>query len=575
LAWGLELWKFEKHIFGMDRLVLLDNAFTFWRVAATMSWYARAHPDSQPSLDNVEFMGRLESQYMKSLGLVCRAIGVQSPKDIVLVRDCPNTEIWRQDHYPEYKSNRSGPSAGPSKYGPYIKHLNSIMCDQYKMCLRVPRCEADDVIAVLVKYWKFRYPKSEIVIVANDNDFIQLMQYSGVRIFNPKTSEWLQVDNPLAALAKKIESGDRCDGIPSSVPMHLKRLLIDLSCIPRGVQDSIIAEYRLGTKCIQFSPQPIQLGLCCMNTSIKTSCSSTVRLESIKQANCQALLVHLEWNAKHGIRVFRISSDMFPHKSNPEAPAYTFDFAHDLLVAAGRYARATGQRLTFHPGQYNVVGTPKEDIFHKTVLDLDWHAEVLDIMGCPPDSVMVVHAGGIYNDKEATKRRWITNYYRLPERVQRRLVLENCEKAFSIVDCLDVSCGWTTASGEKIPGCGVPVVLDIHHFDCYQKSHTEKFNDIDYYIPAVLETWAKKHIKPKMHISEQDPAKQLGAHSDLISHIPNCLLDIPAKYGVSIDIMIEAKLKEQAIEKLWKVHPHLNPSPSKLRFRKKPQSVSM
>ena len=35
-------------------------------------------------------------------------------------------------------------------------------------------------------------------------------------------------------------------------------------------------------------------------------------------------------------------------------------------------------------------------------------------------------------------------------------------------------------------------------------------------------------------------------------------------YGVSIDIMIEAKLKECAIEKLYERHPELNPMQVKL-----------
>ncbi len=56
-------------------------------------------------------------------------------------------------------------------------------------------------------------------------------------------------------------------------------------------------------------------------------------------------------------------------------------------------------------------------------------------MKCPPDSVMVIHGGGIYGDKEKTIKRWISNYHTLPNRVKRRLVLENCEKCFHIKDC--------------------------------------------------------------------------------------------------------------------------------------------
>jgi len=70
-----------------------------------------------------------------------------------------------------------------------------------------------------------------------------------------------------------------------------------------------------------------------------------------------------------------------------------------------------------HPGQYNVVGTPREPAFHKTVLDLKYQADMLDLLGCDEHSVMVIHGGGLYGDKEATKKRWCTNFKRLPKNV--------------------------------------------------------------------------------------------------------------------------------------------------------------
>lgn len=569
-------------------------SLTFWRVAATLSWWGHSQPNTPPSIDNKNLMGWLESQYLSSLDQVSKTIGV-SPSQMLLVRDTPHQEIWRRDYYPSYKENRDKSDAS-SKYGPFIRHLNSVMETKYMDCIRVHRAEADDIIAVLVRYLKLQNPDCKIVIVANDSDYNQLLRYSGVRIYNPKTKSWIQCDDPIASLNTKILKGDSSDSIPAGTPAHIKRLLIDLSYIPRNIQDAIITSYlELSTtekhkRCLQYYPMPIQLGLCCMNTKLRQQeimCSRTMRLDTLKKQgleelkrrarlNCVDLLTHLKWNAEHGIRVFRMSSDLFPHKSNPKAPDYTLDFVADLLTEAGQFARDTGQRLTFHPGQYNVVGTPKEDIFMKTKADLDYHAEVLDLMGCGIDSVMVVHAGGTYGDKEATKRRWIEGFKKMPDRVQRRLVLECCEHSFSVVDCLDVSRGWTDDNGDFTEGCGVPVVLDTHHFDCYIKCHPkEKFKPMAHYIPMVLETWKKRGIKPKMHVSEQNPEKQLGAHSDLIKQIPDELMEIPALYGVNIDIMIEAKLKEQAIDVLYQIHPQLNPHPPLLPSPPPPPKVKI
>ena len=223
------------------------------------------------------------------------------------------------------------------------------------------------------------------------------------------------------------------------------------------------------------------------------------------------------------------------------------DFVDKLLKEIGAYARSMNHRLTFHPGQYNVVGTPNEKAFHQTICDLSYHAEVLDRMEMGVNSVMVVHGGGMYGDKEKTKQRWCDNYLRLPQSVRNRLVLENCEKCFNIKDCLEVS--------EKI---NIPVVFDTHHYECYKIMHPEEtFEEPGFYIPQILETWKKRGIKPKFHVSEQG-AGRCGHHSDYIEVIPDYLLEIPEKYNTHIDIMIEAKMKEQAVFKLYAKYPFLN-----------------
>tara|TARA_B110000444_G_C18421721_1_gene402723 strand:- start:4 stop:540 length:537 start_codon:yes stop_codon:yes gene_type:complete len=171
---------------------------------------------------------------------------------------------------------------------------------------------------------------------------------------------------------------------------------------------------------------------------------------------------------------------------------------------------------------------------------------MLNMMGMGKDSVMVVHGGGLYGDKEKTKERWCDNYRRLPQLVRDRLVLENCERAFSIKDCLEVS--------EKVK---VPVVFDTHHYECYKKLHPDEvFEDASYYIPGILESWKRRGIKPKFHVSEQGSGR-CGHHSDYIEVLPKYLLEIPKKYKVKVDIMIEAKGKELAIKKLYEKYPHI------------------
>ena len=312
-------------------------------------------------------------------------------------------------------------------------------------------------------------------------------------------------------------------------------------------------------------PKPIQLGLCCLNTELRelkppVFCSRTMIMRSIKEKgveclkekikqNLEDVVKMIEWNEANGIRVMRLSSHLFPHKTNPDIEDYNFEFAEELLKKIGETYKKYGHRLTFHPGQYNVIGTIDEKKFQHTIDDLEYHADVLDKIGVDQNGVMVIHGGGTYGDKEKTIERWCENYEKLPEKIKKRLVLENCEKSFSIADCLNIS--------KRV---NIPVVLDTHHYDCFKHYHPEEIPNIKPaadYIPDILESWKRKGIKPKFHVSEQGSGR-VGHHSDLIETIPDYLLEIPEKYGVEIDIMIEAKLKEQAIFKLYEKYPFMN-----------------
>ena len=237
-----------------------------------------------------------------------------------------------------------------------------------------------------------------------------------------------------------------------------------------------------------------------------------------------------------------MSSDMFPHMTNPvfipKGCTYAYDISKFTTICKriGKYAREHGHRLTFHPGQFNVVGTPNKDVFKKTCRELGLHADIMDMMGLDKDSVMVVHGGGIYGDKAKTIKRWIKQFYKLPLNVQKRLVIENCENSYSPLDMLEIS-----------RGTGCPVVFDTHHYECYilknPLPHPSTF------LQDILETWYDRGIKPKFHISQQDKSKRIGAHSAYITEIPEYLF-----IDDEIDLMVEAKAKELAVMKLLKIY---------------------
>ena len=129
--------------------------------------------------------------------------------------------------------------------------------------------------------------------------------------------------------------------------------------------------------------RPVQLGLCCMNSMLRKQkppifASRKMIIRSVEEKGIDALkekiiqnlkdvLTLMDWNEQNGIKVFRLSSELFPHKSNEKVENYSFDFAKDLLQEIGEKSKQYNQRITFHPGQYNVVGTPNEKCFNQTI----------------------------------------------------------------------------------------------------------------------------------------------------------------------------------------------------------------
>jgi UV DNA damage endonuclease len=302
----------------------------------------------------------------------------------------------------------------------------------------------------------------------------------------------------------------------------------------------------------------IRLGLCCINTELRSQkppvfCSRTVirknftldKARSLALQNVKDLLTMIEWNEKHKISLFRISSDIFPHFTDREIEPYIINFAHAGLKRAGDLAKKYGHRILMHPGQYNQVGTPREEVFKATISDLAHHADILDAMGMGSDGIIIVHGGGTFGDKSTTKKRWVEQFKKLPLNVRKRLVLENCEKGYSPRDCLDIC--------QEIK---IPMVYDCFHYECYKILHPdEEHEDFDDFIPEVLKTWESNDLReaaiPLMHVSEQGEGK-IGHHSNFVENIPDHMLEIPWKYDVDLDIEIEAKMKEQAIFHLYK-----------------------
>ena len=255
--------------------------------------------------------------------------------------------------------------------------------------------------------------------------------------------------------------------------------------------------------------------------------------------NIKDLYTILEWNEKNNIKFYRMSSDIFPWMSEyklSDLPNYSDICYH--LDRAGEYATINGHRLTFHPGPFNVLGSPKVSVVEKTIKELESHSEVFDLMGfidATPYNKINIHVGGTYGgDFEGTAKRWCEAYMRLSDNCKARMTLENDDKASM----------WSTKDiyNRIHKVVGIPIVFDYHHHRFCTGGQTEEEA-----LKLAASTWPD-HIKPVVHLSESraleqsDPKIRPQAHSDYI-------LNPVDSYGQSHDVMLECKRKEQALLK--------------------------
>ena len=266
--------------------------------------------------------------------------------------------------------------------------------------------------------------------------------------------------------------------------------------------------------------------------------------------NCNDLLTILKWNEAHDIKFFRLSSSLLPWSSEYnicDLPDFS-DIAL-ALAKAGKYASDHGHRITTHPGQFNVLGSPRPDVVENTIKELETHAEVFDLMGLPatPYAKINIHVGGTYGgDFANTAERWCRNYLRLSPNAQNRLTLENDDKASM----------WSTQHiyDYIYKVVGVPIVFDFHHFSFCSGGQTEKEA-----LKLAVSTWGD--VKPVVHYSQgrniehNNPKIRPQAHSDSYWTPINT-------HGQNVDVMLESKFKEQA---LFKMHELLQIDYNKLK----------
>ena len=288
----------------------------------------------------------------------------------------------------------------------------------------------------------------------------------------------------------------------------------------------------------------MKIGYPCINRTIECQGNKTFRLKSYSEKklvrtidnNLDCLLKILQFNVKHNILFFRITSDLVPFASHPICKFNWQKNFRKKFQVIGDYIKYNNIRISMHPDQFIVINSINDNVVFRSISELNYHSEVLDLMELDNSSKIQLHIGGIYNDKKESKKRFTKNYNILSKSLKSRLVIENDHISYDLKDCMDIS--------KEID---IPILFDVFH-------HSIKNNkeSISKSFEFITKTWKTKDGIPMIDYSSQQPGKKKGVHAEKINKDDfTSFLKNTHKYD--FDVMFEIKDKEKSVLKVMKI----------------------
>lgn len=270
------------------------------------------------------------------------------------------------------------------------------------------------------------------------------------------------------------------------------------------------------------------LGLGCTTShTFRLATLNEERLYSTIEQNLDCLEHTLAWNIANGILFYRISSSLIPFASHVSmAIDWQSRFAERLLKI-GNYIRENKMRISMHPGQFVVINSPVDAVYAASVRELQYHADLLRLLGLDSSHKFQIHLGGLHGDAAGSMQLFIDRYNDLPAEVRKHLAIENDERTASLQDCLQIHAA-----------CGIPIVFDTLHHQVRNGGET-----VLKALRLAAETWSADDGVPMIDYSTQNPDKKVGAHSITLD-VEKFRSFVKSLRGFDIDIMLEIKNKE-------------------------------
>nr|CAG4715573.1 unnamed protein product [Naegleria fowleri] len=308
----------------------------------------------------------------------------------------------------------------------------------------------------------------------------------------------------------------------------------------------------------------MRIGYPCLCKTLNLTTSNTTRLKSVTPEKIKQKLEHnlkhlkqiLKFNSEHRLLFFRIGSEFVPFASHSKVrdPQFTESFNwrehfKNELAEIGQLVKTYGMRISMHPDQFVLLNSPDEEIFEKSLQELQYHADLMDAMQLDTTHKFQIHLGGRYDDKRKSMQRFVDRYNtRLSTSIKARLVLENDDHIYSLEDVL-----WVHEQ------CGIPILLDTLHHECLNTSG----ESLEKAFLKAAATWkAERDGPPMIDYSDQEPNSRVGKHrsSIKVQHFRKIICqrlmkckDPNKDQWIDFDVMLEIKDKDLSAKKVLSI----------------------
>jgi len=281
----------------------------------------------------------------------------------------------------------------------------------------------------------------------------------------------------------------------------------------------------------------MRIGYPCINRTLECNANRTFRLKSYSENrlkisvrnNLECLRKILQFNIGNRLFFFRISSDLVPFASHPINEFDWQEYFQDQFEEIGEFIVKNRMRISMHPDQFTLINSIRDEVIKRSKKELQYHAEVLDLLKLDTSAKIQIHVGGVYGNKDKSMERFVKRFKELSDAIVRRLVIENDGRLYDLNDCLELN--------DQIQ---IPILFDIFHHKLKRSSN----RTVKESLKLAAKSWNdKKDGILMVDYSSQEPNGLPQKHSKTIN-LADFGMFLKQTEPFDFDVMLEIKDKE-------------------------------